>query len=449
MKMVLVILMVLMVICDARAFKSFPRLTAYNSPCTANAQLPDVPISVLETNTYLYITNMEFYYRQVGVGTQLLSRSYVITANDSNLPNPRVTSAASEISIAGNVVSYVSPAYATFTAVVSNAVTGVESGSTFNRIMYLAMPAATNNYAGGLVAESLANHVYTNFVARTNGRNYLLWSSYPYYTTNKNNFVRNPNFVLTGISNLTAISQCNEIQSARGHMPMTALTRRHALTRGHGFGYDVKDYTALTLAQRAAAIAVYDPAYPNAGTNSAVNGKEVIFVGHDNSIVTMIMTNRITFGETHPLGDFTIVSFTSDLPASITPIKVAITNINIGNYGGHYPQYPTNASLPVGIRPHLYLGTEQDGHLDTGASDANGPTYLGVPGFYFNAFKGGDSVSPNMLLIDNDLVMFSGRSTSPPGPTIQAAMDTLSIMSGLDPANYQLQWKDLSAFPVY
>jgi hypothetical protein len=266
--------------------------------------------------------------------------------------------------------------------------------------------------------------MYTNLIARTNGRNNSLWSVFPYTVASKNNFVRNPNFLLTGISNLTAISQCWEGQGSRGQMPMTALTRRHAYARGHGVGTD-----GLVV------------------TNSAYNGFEVVFVGHDNAIVTMIITNRIATSY-NAMGDFTIVSFTSDLPTNITPMKVALTNVT-GTFTGYYPTYPTNAIGTIG-RPRPDLRTEQGGRLDTGATDTDGTsTVIGIPGFYVASFKGGDSGSPNMWLIDNDLVMISGRTTSPASTNMQAAMDTLSIMSGLDPANYQLQWKDLSAFPIY
>lgn len=427
MKMPLVILIVLMAICDACAFIGFPRLTAYNAPITLVDGTP-IAITVLETNTTQIITNTDFYYQAVGVGGQALGRVRTVTSSNGI---SRVTSAAAEISIVDNTISYVSQGTAAFTAVVSNVVTGAESGTTFTSFTSYTNAPATNNYYVDLSVGSLGHHMYTNLIARTNGRNNLLWSVFPYTIASKANFVRNPNFLLTGISNLTAISQCWEGQGPRGQLPMTALTRRHAYARGHGLGYD---------------------GVPSAGTNSNYNGMEVVFVGHDNSIVTMIITNRITFG--YGSGDFTIVSFTSDLPASITPMKVGITNF-FGTYTGYYPSYPTNPLAgQITGRPRPTLRTEQDGYLDTGESAAyGGPVVyqyvIGIPGFYHDSMKGGDSGSPNMLLIDNDLVMFGGRTTSAPSPTIQAMMDTLSIMSGLDPANYQMQWKDVSAFPLY
>lgn len=417
MKIPLVILMVLMAISDACAFKSFPRLAAYNTPITLVDGTP-IAITLLETNNIQVITNTDFYYQAVGVGSQALGRVRTVTSSNGI---SRVTSAAAEISIVGSTISYVSPGTATFTAVVSNAVTGAESGTTFTTLTSYTNVPATNNYHVDLSVGSLAHHMYTNLIARTNGRNNSLWSVFPYTVPFKTNFVRNPNFLLTGISNLTAISQCWEGQVNRGQLPMTALTRRHAYTRGHGTD---GEGTAVT--------------------NSGLSGSNVVFVGHDNTIVTMIITNRFAtayFGR----GDYTIVSFTSDLPASITPMKVALTNV-YGTYTGYYPTYPTNQVNVA--RPRPDLRTEQDGHIDTGHTGSY-DTVLGIPGFYFDSWKGGDSGSPNMLLIDNDLVMIGGRSTSPAHPGMQEVMDTLSIMSGLDPANYQMQWKDLSAFPLY
>jgi len=58
-----------------------------------------------------------------------------------------------------------------------------------------------------------------------------------------------------------------------------------------------------------------------------------------------------------------------------------------------------------------------------------------------NTYQGGDSGSPDLrLTLDGKLVFVGGRSTSPPGPQMQADMDTLSTYLNLPAANYRLSW---------
>ena len=45
---------------------------------------------------------------------------------------------------------------------------------------------------------------------------------------------------------------------------------------------------------------------------------------------------------------------------------------------------------------------------------------------------------------DNKLIMYLGRGTSGITDQTQADMDALSVFEGLNPANYQLKWYDLS-----
>jgi hypothetical protein len=73
----------------------------------------------------------------------------------------------------------------------------------------------------------------------------------------------------------------------------------------------------------------------------------------------------------------------------------------------------------------------------------------GIVGFTVPAWKGGDSGSPDMLPLGNELVFYGGRSTTSPSPVMQADMDKLCRLEKLDPRKYQLQWVDLSRFPSY
>src|SRR5690242_1531679 len=110
--------------------------------------------------------------------------------------------------------------------------------------------------------ESLDNLVWTNFIAHTNGRDMNIWSarSHPLGWPSKPPLVRwNTNSLIWGLKGFTAISPCWEVESAPGQVPVTALTRRHGYTRGHGMGAD--------------------------GFNTNFAGKKIWFLTANNSIV--------------------------------------------------------------------------------------------------------------------------------------------------------------------
>jgi hypothetical protein len=127
-------------------------------------------------------------------------------------------------------------------------------------------------------------------------------------------------------------------------------------------------------------------------------------------------------------GDYTLFLFDRDLPDTIQPIRVAAMAEVQSRYlasargGGIYPIFKT----------------EQGGQVSAE-----------VPGLTVNTWKPGDSGSPNLLPMPGELVFFGGRSTSGPSTDMQADMDALSKMEGLNPKDYQLRWVDLSRFPSY
>jgi hypothetical protein len=100
---------------------------------------------------------------------------------------------------------------------------------------------------------------------------------------------------------------------------------------------------------------------------------------------------------------------------------------------GLHPKYVQCVGAPFPL-----FKTEQQGYISAD-----------VPGFTVDTYKGGDSGSPNMLPLPGELVFCNGRSTSGASPEMQADMDKLCRLEGLDPQKYQLQWADLSSFPQY
>jgi hypothetical protein len=124
--------------------------------------------------------------------------------------------------------------------------------------------------------------------------------------------------------------------------------------------------------------------------------------------------------------DYTIFLFSRDLPASIEPMQVVAERDMNWKYRPH-----PGAPLPM-------FKTEQSGHVSAE-----------VPGFMLNTWKAGDSGSPDMLPLPGMLGFCIGRSTSGPSPQMQADMDELCELEGLNPKRYQLQWVDLSKYPMY
>ena len=247
--------------------------------------------------------------------------------------------------------------------------------------------------------------VWTNFIAQTNGRTTEMWSlrSHPEDWPNSPPvFQWNTNCLLYGLKGFTAISQCNQFEGAPGQVPVTLLTKRHAYLRGHGTG-------------------------SNGLFTNSLAGQKVWFCTETNTIVTMTVAAHAvrTAGVGGNGFDYGIVVFTEDVPDSITPLEV----MSASDFAIYY--YNTEDI------PFLWFGTEQNGHYAAAVG--------GSPMFEYPLFKGGDSGSPNMIPSpDNRLIFFSGRQSSGPTPAMQADIDALSILVGINPNAYRLQAYDLS-----
>jgi hypothetical protein len=252
----------------------------------------------------------------------------------------------------------------------------------------------------------LSHVIWTNFIARTNGRDLRIWSerSLPDdWPKQLPVAVWNTNSILWGMKGLTALSPAWEGHGrALGQVPLTALTSRHAYARGHGMGPD--------------------------GFTTATAGLRVWFVTEDNAIVTTRIKRavvRVGPRTNGPPRDYTIVLFERDLPETIEPMPVVLP----ATMQKFYP------ASPQGFVPRPIFQTEQLGFVNTGVAPLT-----------VNSWKGGDSGSPNLLPLPGQLVFFGGRSTSGPSPEMQADMDELCRLEELNPARYQLQWVDLEKY---
>jgi hypothetical protein len=177
-------------------------------------------------------------------------------------------------------------------------------------------------------------------------------------------------------------------------VPITALTRRHGYARGHGMGAD--------------------------GFNTRRAGLKVWFLTANNKLVEVKITQSVvrSFAGGQPIRDYTILLFDRDLPSGIEPVAVATTNL-IARY------------QPLPGTPWVLFKTEQWGNVSAE-----------LPGFTVNTWKGGDSGSPNLVPLGNELLFIGGRSTTGPSAAMQADMDELCRLGGLDPKKYQMRWRD-------
>lgn len=246
------------------------------------------------------------------------------------------------------------------------------------------------------------NHVaWTNLLARTNGRSTQVWSKRvhpPGWPSSKVAAEWNRNSLIYGMKGFTGLSPCWEGEGENGQVPITALTRRHGYTRGHGMGPE--------------------------GFRKIFAGKKVWFVTPENKLVQVRIEREIV--RAAPGRDYAIVIFDDDLPASIQPLRVM------------RPEAFATTITNVPNAPTATLFMEQGGNC----------TPL-LPGFGLNVYKGGDSGSANLLPMPDELVFVSGRSTSQPDARMQADMDELCRLEKLDPAKYQLNWFDTSRFPSF
>jgi hypothetical protein len=260
----------------------------------------------------------------------------------------------------------------------------------------------TNRVFDHYFPASLNHVVWTNFIAHTNGRSTHLWSERshpPGWPTNAAppTLVWNTNSLLWGMKGMTAISQCWQGEGYDGQVPITALTRRHGYTRGHGMAPE--------------------------GVCTNWTGKKVWFVTAKNERVEAIVARAIV-SLSH--GDYTILVFRQDLPRTIEPLRV----VDVSELRRRYPSW--------GGAPRPVCEVEQPGQVNPS-----------IPGFTVSAWKGGDSGSPDLWPLGNELVFYGGRSTASPSLRMQADVDKLCLLEGLDPWAYQFRWVDLSRFPSY
>jgi hypothetical protein len=260
----------------------------------------------------------------------------------------------------------------------------------------------TNHVFHSFLPGTLPNLIWTNFLAHTNGRTMRIWeerSHPPDWMTNGPVVRWNTNSLLWGMRGMTALSPAWAGQGHYGQVPLTALTRRHVYTRGHGMGPE--------------GFNVHKPGRKGWFFTAANRKIEVTII---RSVV------RASAGPNQQRLDYTIMLLDRDLPPEIETMAVAAPE----------QVFKLIARPPNAIVPMPIFQTEQGGNVSSSVAPLT-----------VNTWKGGDSGSPNLLPLPGELVFFSGRSTTGPGPEMQADMDELCRLEKLNPAKYQLRWVDL------
>lgn len=253
---------------------------------------------------------------------------------------------------------------------------------------------------------------YTNILARTNGKSWTMFSSYVGHPLAAPSIVRNPDCLLntndaTGISVYTTAL---EPPTDYGALTATLITRRHAILRGHGFGWP--------------------------GEGSHTNGDTRIwFLTSSNTTVEARVQGSIGFTPgTAPGGhDYNIVVFTEDVPDSITPIPI-ITADERRLYLGGWPY----KSTPSDIIPFFNVCRH---YLIACVTTDPVP----IEGFGPHSTVGGDSGSPRVVLLPTATgfrLAYIGHVSG--GTELHGAsahlidsVNTMSIWAGLNPENYK------------
>jgi hypothetical protein len=210
----------------------------------------------------------------------------------------------------------------------------------------------------------------------------------------------NTNSLLWSRKGMTAISQVFEGMGALGQGAITALTRRHGYARGHHMG--------------------------PSGLQPERAGRRIWFCTRDNRLVERrAQFFLVRAPQTGGPGDYSLIFFDEDLPPGIEPMRVA------DQQQVHRKYFVRDSS-----RKPLFEAL-QGGFVSGGFGE------------WKVHIRGGDSGSPIMLPLPDEVVFIGGITTSPPSERMQIDMDLLTLRAGLDPSQYRMQWVSLEDYPDF
>jgi hypothetical protein len=298
------------------------------------------------------------------------------------------------------------------------------NGTTGQYSVTVANAAGSTNTAWDVTwdGNTLANFLFTNTAAHTNGKVGYIWSGFAWGQTNATNCAWLTNGFLTGLRGATAISAANEVGqfgTIGTYATGTALTRRHVYVLGHDNGGTPGEIVSVAVK----------------------NGKKYWFIGTNNVAVSgTIADNRVCLANGE---DWSIFFLSSDLPDEVETMRCVMDGdrldlarfVTPGNFWNKMPAPPPWPVWPVfGTCQHNQIG----GNISQYAIFDNHPINVG-----------GDSGSPDMILLTNEVVFLSGRSCSGVTSLMLSNMNAMTLSAGLSTNHYryQPQFVDLSAWP--
>jgi hypothetical protein len=308
--------------------------------------------------------------------------------------------------------------------------------------------ATVLSFRGWSDSNALMCAIWTNWITRTNGLTAFVWGTYrpPDNWWKQNNpgegtpaLTIAPHSLFTNFHRWSAISRCNNNGGgSTDQCPVTAITRRHGITRGHFFGgYGLHTNAFLRLA----------------------------FLDTNQNVVVMTSSNRWvqdTALDPHTDGyDFSVVFFTADLPPQVELMPTIDVPL---------PARPTHASLEYWLRKTGPGFADSYQHLMFAPSPAAPQAqflrlWYSVPWLqcYINQAEmfsandplfpawnivGGDSGSAMLMPAPNGEWWLIGLIGCPYHPdVVQKACDLLSAQAGLNPADYRWERRDISRYP--
>ena len=251
----------------------------------------------------------------------------------------------------------------------------------------------------------LGDALWTSFIAATNARNSENVFNTGVGSVELTNATWNTNCPLYGQTGFTGFSlegNWNFVWTNNAYMvPVTALTPRHVYWRGHSTG----------------------------GTN----GQFFPAPQRDFYLHFLTADNRMIYAYViavkKGLQDYNVAILSNDLPADIQPVCMVDPSALSAKLASQGAWWWPRHDIRLGTCQHNLVGG------------------LLAPVFSKHSFYvGGDSGSPDFYLLNGQVVMTGGRTTSGWCPQMQADCDQLTLWAGLDPASYQIQLLNLNQF---
>ena len=277
---------------------------------------------------------------------------------------------------------------------------------------------------------SLSNVMWTNYIRLTTTRQNTTWSNYYFppdwsradggwvarpLPTNNPVFVWNTNSIVYGQTGWTAIGQCNTMQDT---IQNGALLLSPWIAKGaHHISWASNGVVTVTI--------------PSGGTYA---GQREYFWDATNGVAVATIAAVISRYDEFNGDDYSLMIFSSAVPSSIPPMRVAERK-TLTKKLGYDPLGYNNAGSPACV------------FLENQFNQITSMPTVGHGGFHFAA---GDSGEPFFIILPEGIVTFAVLSASVSSwEHVQADCNRLARHMGIPTNQVQLHWADLSRYPDF